>query len=66
MVSMQSAAGVRLQAQSMSQLCRTSGCGLPSVVPTLDRSRHLLVQETVAAGRLSYLLHHLPSQLGHL
>lgn len=33
MVSTQSAAGVRLQAQSMSQLCRTSGCGLPLCGP---------------------------------
>lgn len=63
---MQPAMGVRLQAQSTSQLCRTSGCGLPSVVPTLDTSLHLLVQETAEAGRPSHLLHHPPSQPGHL
>ena len=45
---------------------QTSSCGLPSVVPALDTSRHVLVQETAEAGRPPHLLHHLPSQPGHL
>ena len=45
---------------------QTSSCGLPSVVPALDTSRHVLVQETAEAGHPPHLLHHLPSQPGHL
>lgn len=60
MVNMQPATGVSLRAQSTSQLHRTTGCGLPSVVPAPETSRHLLVHETVEAGRRSHLLPHLP------